>query len=170
MKRLSICLILVFMVIIFTGSNLLASQHEANTEDIGIQALTNQEVWFMDKNKNRISSYVRDSNYLYIRGEQNYISTVLADGRMELLIDAKFAAPVIVSTNLPQNSFVYGNNSKFGGYCYRYDSGVFWYWPSATKYMEVRTSTSYPGSHKAMIGMTASLIANPWATSYLNVQ
>jgi hypothetical protein len=162
--------ILLALVLILTVQAIPVFAEDVQPENVvEPEVVSGEEVYFMDKDKNIISSYTRDGNSLYVRGEMDFASTVTADATFELMIDAKFAKPSIVATNVGTKSFVYEYDSIFGGYTWHYTSDVFWYFVSANKYLEVKTSTSNPGSHKAMVG-SRYVMPDTFATSYLSVK
>lgn len=130
-------------------------------------ALTSEKVTFTDLNGNVITSVAKDRT-IRIKSELNWWAINLADGNHVFLVDLGFNKPNIISTNQPLNDFTLEYVADFGEYCWKYDSGTFWYWFSHQSYVDVETSAHYSGNLKAMAGSTRTL-SNIFATSYIRV-
>ncbi len=162
-KRYFWVVISVILVLGLTGS----SFAQDNDQVIRPNALVTERVTFTDLNGNVITNIDKDKK-LRIKSELNWWAINAADGNHVFLVDLGFNKPNIISTNQPQNNFYLEYVSDFGDYCWKYDSGTFWYWFSHESYVDVETSAHYAGPLKAMAGSTRTL-DNIFATSYIQV-
>lgn len=162
MKKLSKIFILAIMLTVLVVPS-------ASAGEVGIQALITQSVTYYNSSHNQISSCSL-YDWIYVRGEQQYISTVLADGKFEMCLhpDLDFFDVTTTNMNITSADFDYEYVSAYGDYCYHYASNVFWYFPAMNKYVELEAMAGAKGTKKSMVG-TDYLTGDPWATAYLSV-